>query len=394
MLHRWSHTHGRQPKRRLTADRTALATASVSSPWIQDDPTTAVGLPQPIDGWVFEQLVRDQADFLGDRSLDHDPIALPLLVDLQIWPDDTRSVANAGNQFHIAYLGPIWSPVDPAGYYSQGGGVSTVAAPNGPDPFTCTGIDWPFLRVYSFGGPDPNRTGAVNFLEPDKESIARGGVIKDMGIGDPVFGLAPTKPGDDHLHWAQMDFVRRVSMQTFGFFDAQRPNQHALAASNLPGLPAAAGRPDFSGINSGDIGMLNLVTVFDPPQADQPGGTRIGIEYRGAADLTNAILYDRVADDGFDTRGNLLNAYYACEAYRYGMANAGPPGNTPRVALPAGISEYVPESGLDTLRDPLTNLLPRYMNFRLVMENNVSASPAAVPSLRGMGIAYRMAPSN
>jgi hypothetical protein len=369
-------------------------TASVSSPWIQDDPTTAVGLPQPIDGWVFEQLVRDQADFLGDRSLDHDPIALPLLVDLQIWPDDTRSVANAGNQFHIAYLGPIWSAVDPAGYYSQGGGVSTVAAPAGPDPFTCTGIDWPFLRVYSFGGPDPNRTGAVNFLEPDKEQIARGGVIKDMGIGDPVFGLAPTKPGDDHLHWAQMDFVRRVSMQTFGFFDTQLPNQHGLGATNLPGLPAAEGRPDFTGINSGDIGMLDIVTVFDPPQSDQPGGTRIAIEYRAAADLTNAALYDRVNDDGFDTRGNLLNPYYACEAYRYAMANPGPPGNTPRVPLPAGISQYVTEDGLDTLRDPLTNLLPRYMNFRLIMENNVSASPATVPSLRGMGFAYRMAPSN
>jgi hypothetical protein len=76
------------------------------------------------------------------------------------------------------------------------------------------------------------------------------------------------------------------------------------------------------------------------------------------------------------------------------MANPGPPGNTPRVPLPAGISQYVTEDGLDTLRDPLTNLLPRYMNFRLIMENNVSASPATVPSLRGMGFAYRMAPSN
>ena len=51
---------------------------------------------------------------------------------------------------------------------------------------------------------------------------------------------------------------------------------------------------------------------------------------------------------------------------------------------------YVIEGELDTLRDPVTNLLPRFFNTRLVMENNVDSDNAAVPFLRGFGISYRM----
>jgi hypothetical protein len=369
-------------------------TASISSPWIQDDPSTALidAQPQvlPITDWVYERLVRDQADFLGDRTLDHDPIALPLLVDIQIWPDDSRQVANAGNLFQIAYLGPIW-PAPNHGYYSAGSGVTTTTP---IDPLACTNIDWPFLRVYSFGGPDPNRTGQVNFLQPDREQVARGGVIKDMGLGDPIFGLFQTKPGDDHLHWAQIDFVRRVSLQTFGFFDTLRPNQHDLAASNLPGLPPTAGRPDLSGINGGEVRLLDLTAAFDPPQSEQPGGTQVGIEFRVADELTNPTLYDAVGDDAFDTRGNLLNPNYACEAFRYAMTNPGPPGTDPRVPLDAGISPYVTVEGLEEFRDPLTGLLPRFMNFRLVMQSNIASSPVATPTLRSLSIVYRVAPEN
>lgn len=370
-------------------------TASVSSPWIEDDPETAVGLQgyTGLENWLHEQLVRDQADFLGDRTLDHDPIALPLLVDIMVWPDDTRAVANAGNLFHIAYVGPIWSPIDPAGYYNAGSGVSTTAP---PDPYTCTNIDWPFFRVYSFGGPDPNRTGAVTFLEPDKEHVARGGVIKDMGLGDPTYGLYQTKAGDGHVHWAQIDFVRRVSVLTFGFFDSLQPNRHDLGSLTppLPGLPATEGRPNFEALANGELGLQTLSAVFDPPPAEQPGGTRISIEYRGANALTNADIYDRVADDAFDTRGNLLNPNYACEAYRYAMANPGPPGNTPRVVLDQGISPYVTEENLDSLRDPLTQELPRFVNFRLVLENNVDSDPTVVPTLRSLGLVFRVLPRN
>ena len=40
--------------------------------------------------------------------------------------------------------------------------------------------------------------------------------------------------------------------------------------------------------------------------------------------------------------------------------------------------------------DPATGLLPRYLNLRLSMTNNVDVSPALSPSLRSMGVIYRV----
>jgi hypothetical protein len=45
---------------------------------------------------------------------------------------------------------------------------------------------------------------------------------------------------------------------------------------------------------------------------------------------------------------------------------------------------------LDSIRNPLTQLLPRYLNIRLVMTNNVAVTPAISPSLRSLSLVYRM----
>ncbi|MBI5853268.1 MAG: hypothetical protein HZB39_19850 [Planctomycetes bacterium] len=374
-------------------------TASCSSPWVRDNPDTALlYIGGNRAGWLYDTLVRDVGDFNGNRTRDHDPIALPLLIDVSVWPDDTRAVANAGNLFHIAYVGPMWSPINPGGYYNAGGGITTIPAPAGPDPYSCSGIDWPFFRVYSFGGPDPNNPSIFTRLDPDRALTAQGGVIKDLGLGDPIAGLYRTKPGDDHVPWAQIDLVRKVSIVTFGFFDTLQPNRHDLATQNpaLPALPATTGRPNLSTLAGGDVRVQDIMAILDPPPAQQPGGTRIDVEYRGLRTLTRPDPYDPITNDAVDARRNLLNPNYACDAYRYAMTNPSSDtaeGTTPRVVA-QGLTPYVKEGELDTIRDPANLLLPRYMNFRLVMENNIASNPTQAPALRGMGLVFRIARTN
>jgi hypothetical protein len=380
------------------------STAHISSPWCQDDLATAmIGITGDRSGWEREVIVRDYGDFNGCRTLDHDPIALPLLVDFSVWPDDTRAVANAGNLIHMAFFGPIWTPANPNGYYNAGGGVITTFP---PDVWACNNIDWPHNRVFSIGGPDPNNPGTFNRIDPDRELVARGGVIKDLGLGDPIAGLSQVKGTDSSVYWSQIDLVRKVSLVTFGFFDSLQPNRHALAAANppIPALPPAVGRPDLSVINGGDVRVQDLVAVLDPPPIAQPGGTSVAIEFRGADTITNAGVYDRLAQDRPDLRQNLLNPNYACEAYRYAMDHPGealenPPAPNPAFRagsrVPAeGLTPYVNEDNLDTIRNPVNNLLPRFLNFRLIMENNINSNPAQAPALRSVGVAFRVARSS
>ena len=89
----------------------------------------------------------------------------------------------------------------------------------------------------------------------------------------------------------------------------------------------------------------------------------------------------------------MLNPNYACEAYRYAEGNSGTGFSAPRITAD-GLTAYVTQDRLGEIRNELTGLLPRYMNFRLVMTNNIDVTPAISPSLRSMSVVYRMsAPS-
>jgi hypothetical protein len=121
------------------------------------------------------------------------------------------------------------------------------------------------------------------------------------------------------------------------------------------------------------------------------------VEVRGADGFANSdVLYNPgftsptpgfTPSDAFNVRGNLLNANYACEAYRYSTANF--TGGVPRVAA-QGLTRYVTEDQLALIRNESTNLLPRFLNVRVTMTNNVDVSPSLSPSLRSMSLVYRM----
>lgn len=356
-------------------------TANIDSPWIEDDPDPEF----PGTTWVI-----DEADFRGDRERDHDPIALPLLVDFKMFPDSTANgLALGSNGFQMAMISQPSNFLlgTPGGYYSLIG----VGCP-GRDP-------WPMTRVHTTGGLDPNTNTDV-LVNPATTQVATGGWIKDAGAivitnigvaGNGPLGIFRAPPGDAMINWAQADFVRKVSTATFGFLDTLQPNRGT----------AGAGVPDFLGIANeiGVVRILDVVSLLDPPQSDQPAGTSIVLEFRGAQNFVNDdVLYDPVTNDTVPppeptgpppSRGNLLNPNYACEAYRYSLPNSGAGFDLPRIEA-TGLTPYVTEDRLAEIRVPGTGRLPRFLNVRLVMTNNVEVSPALSPSLRSMAVVYLM----
>lgn len=385
-------------------------TADVDSPWVtsrpdlvlriivpgQTGPPVVPPVTRPMSDFPGTTFVLDEADFRGTRRRDLDPIAMPLLVDFMMFPDDARNGISSGtNGFQIAMVGPPsnFPAGNPGGYYNS-------------VPVGCAGRNpWPWTRIHTTGGLDPN-TGQNILVDPANSATALGGWIKDAGLGDPIQGLFLAPPGDGHLYWAQADFVRKVSTATFGFFDSLKPNQHALPASLsstwptwIIGLTNQAGFPNAEPLQGGALRIRDLVTQMDPPISMQPAGTSVVLEIRGADTFTNPTIYDRNltagtpplnTGDRFDMRGNLLNCNYACEAYRYAQPNAGPNNDLPRIEA-HGLTKYVTEDRLNELRNPASGLLPRYLNIRLVMNNNVGVTPAISPSLRSLALVYRLA---
>lgn len=346
-------------------------TANVDSPWI--------GNAAP-PGWLAAGGIKwneDDADFLGDRTHDHDPIALPLLVDFKVFPDSAvNGVASGANMFQMAAVGS---------YYDAPG--SNCFPPPMPQ--------WPATRAQASGGEDLI-TGAPIYVYPSNQNEAQ-----DSNLWDTGLNVRLQRPAiDGMLNWAQADFVRKVSTMTFGFIDTLQPQRAIFVVDPTVTPPSAVpdvGFPNLLAI-SPDLRISELVTQIDPPQRFQPAGTSVVLEVRGAETIGNptvpVALYNpgfvntfQAPDDLVGTRGNLLNPNYACEAYRYSQANP-----SPRVAA-TGLTPYVTDGDLELIRDPATDLLPRFMNVRLTMTNNVDVSPSLSPSLRSMSIVYRLVPN-
>jgi hypothetical protein len=55
-----------------------------------------------------------------------------------------------------------------------------------------------------------------------------------------------------------------------------------------------------------------------------------------------------------------------------------------------GLTHYVTDDRLDEIRSPTTLLLPRYLNFRIIMENNLGANPPISPALKSFAVAFRV----
>lgn len=364
-------------------------TANVDSPWIQSDPQDRTGAAPVADPEFFASgasiYTQDPADFIGFLQRDHDPITLPLLLDIKVFPDDAANgIAAGSNSFQMALLGPPSYGAAPWGGYYDGVPAGCGGLGYGPR--------WPRVRVQASGGFDLI-SGAPILVDPANQLNAQASVVKDAGYGSATTALFTAPAGDGMLQWARADFVRKVSTVTFGFFDTLQP-QRALFVDSANVVTSDNGIPNLLAIDP-TLRISDLVVQLDPPQIRQPAGTSVIVELRGASTFGNAgALYNpgftaggQAASDAFNTRGNLLNPNYAAEAYRYSTANFA--GGVPRVAA-EGLTRYVTEGQLGLIRDPATGLLPRFLNVRLSMNNNVEVSPALSPALRSMGIVYRV----
>jgi len=360
------------------------ATSSISSPWVPDKPPANIAALHTTGDFVL-----DHGDFAGYRNEDHNPIALPLLMQFSIHPDNsTNGFANGVNRFHLALVGPCF-PAPGHGYY----GVAAL---------------WGRFRAHVSGGPDPLKPGQDIFVNPSVESRSRPSWVKDILLGNPFQTVDNGR--DDHLHWGQADFVRRVSELTFGFWDTLQPNRHDFLnaqwslPTSWPGRSVPEGIPDLTTVSTNPIGVDDFTVLMDPPLSSQPTGTNLTVEFRGADTFDNNNKLYVIQDDASYThtnivqqRGNLLNPGYAEEAYRYAGENKFPatyftvtlPAAGPRVNA-TGMTPYVPLDKVDSLRDSTSDLLPRFMNFRIVMENNLSADPPLQPFLNSFQVAYRV----
>lgn len=364
-------------------------TANIDSPWIESDPRDRTVNPSVPDPEFFASgasvYVMDPADFDGNLQRDHDPIALPLLVDIKVFPDDAANgIAAGGNAFQMALLGPPSFGAAPWGGYYDGVSAGFPGRPR-----------WPNVRVQASGGFDLI-TGNPILVDPANQLSAATSVVKDAGYGAATTALFAANPGDGMLPWARADFVRKVSTMTFGFFDSLQP-QRAVFVDGGGAATTENGVPDLLAVGAG-LRIADLVVQLDPPQVRQPAGTSVVVEIRGADNFANSgVLYNPgfttptpgfTPSDAFDTRGNLLNPNYASEAYRYSTANF--TGGVPRVTA-QGLTRYVTEDQLALIRNQATGLLPRFLNLRVTMNNNTDVSPSLSPSLRSMCIVYRVA---
>ncbi|MFN9755287.1 MAG: hypothetical protein ACK58X_02620 [Planctomycetota bacterium] len=362
-------------------------TANVDSPWIESVPLDRLANPAVADPEFFaagnSTYVLDPADFDGFRKRDHDPIALPLLVDIKVFPDDAANgIASGANAFQMALLGPPSYGFAPWGGYYDGVAAGFPGRPR-----------WPNTRVQASGGFDLINGNPI-LIDPSNQLTAATSIVKDAGYGAFTTALFAANPGDGMLPWARADFVRKVSTMTFGFFDTLQP-QRAVFVDQAGATTSENGIPDLLAVAAG-LRISDLVVQLDPPQARQPAGTSVVVEIRGADDFDrDDVLYNPgfvapgfAPSDAFDTRGNLLNANYACEAYRYSTPNF--TGGVPRITA-VGLTRYVTEDQLALIRNQATDLLPRYLNVRVTMTNNVTVSPALSPSLRSLSIVYRVA---
>lgn len=358
-------------------------TANMDSPWI-----TSVADPDFVTNGG-SQWVLDNGDFHGDFERDHDPIALPLLVDFKVFADSAANgIASGLNSFQVALVGPpsFGFPGVPGGYYNRQGAGCPGTAP------------WPLVRVQASGGFDLVSNAEI-LIDPANQLSAQPSSVKDAGLGNMARALFTAPAGDGMLNWARADFARKISTMTFGFFDTLAPQRAQIVDFAQSTVAANDGFPSFLGNTSQR--PQDMVVQMDPPLARQPAGTSITVELRGAESFgrdnilynPNFNLFGQVPSDTLDVnategaRGNLLSANYACEAYRYSTSNQ--TSGEPRVTA-GGLTPYVTDDKVIQLRNEATGLLPRYINMRLVMTNNIDVSPALSPGLRSVSIVYRI----
>ncbi len=330
-------------------------------------------------------------------------VALPLLADFFVECDS--STLPAGN-----------------GYVAQGfnGWQISVALQSSPQPN---------FRIYSAGRPPfPNL--APICKEPGSTSSANGGYAPPPPLG--VGGQTPN--GDNTFYWVMLDFLKRASVITNGFIDLYNPHRvpNGFADSRLgPYLTSAAGQVSLP------AGVLPRFSYeFEPPLTQLPAGTSVVPQFRAASavdpapwhwqewiNLPTAPALPPYGPDANPTSGSELyppelkqqlkptpdnfplDPFKAGDAHirkfddRLTNGTSGVARNwwtyfynrtvTSFVGDPNQLMDIGYLSGFAGPNEGFSPTDVRYVNWRLLMSNNIDASPPVSPSIETFSFAYR-----
>jgi hypothetical protein len=314
-------------------------------------------------------------------------IALPLLADF--WTYCDRPDLPVGN-----------------GYIADGTNGWQIAIPVQSDPR-------PYFRAFSAGKP----FAPTQCREPTQFATAQGGFAPPGGSNPP--------PRDNTFYWIMLDLLKRQSVITSGFIDINNPHR----------VPEGFTDPrlgPFYLANGQSTRPANVQPFFayefDPPLQNQPAGTSVVPQFRGAGVVDNTPWYwDRwintttplfpndpftaqIRQDLKPTAANFpLDPYKAGDAHirkwdTRPIPGSGTTRNWWTYFYNRTVTRYVddPNQIMDPnftiqFKGPNEVFTPndiRYVNWRLVTSNNTDSSPPVSPTIETFALSYRFQRTN
>jgi hypothetical protein len=271
----------------------------------------------------------------------------------------------------------------------------------------------PNFRVYSAGRPPFPTIPNPLCREPGSTTTASGGFSPPPPLGQG----GTTIPGDNTFYWVMIDFLKRQSVATSGFFDLYNPHRVPV------GFGDSRLGPYFTHVVTGEVAVPpgygpRFDHMFDPPSSQLPAGTSVVPQFRAASavdpdpwywrewvattnvfspyppalsnqlkpDASNFALDPFKATDAhirkFDDRqvGGVARNWWT---YFYNRTVTGYSLDANSVVDPVFLSR---SSGPN---EGFTPADVRYVGWRLVLSNNVDAVPAVSPSVDTFALAYR-----
>ncbi|PIE24366.1 MAG: hypothetical protein CSA62_03535 [Planctomycetota bacterium] len=349
--------------------------------------------PNPHPAYENQQLIIQNTDSVFEPSNTRRFLPLPKFKEPYfVWRDERSYLTGGGNGKKddlISPFRPYWNTkASRAVNFQEDGRVGTIALPlladfwTYPDspslpknrPFRATGFNgWqisltvtsspkPDFRVYSGGY---QRGSSIFTMDPTKPGWQNG-----VGGWNPN-ALSRTPSRDNTSYWIRADFLKRMSVVTFGFLDLKNPHNNGSVGNRKIDDPRLG--PYAIGANE----RAKFAVHFEPPLASLPPHTSLITEFRGAAGMGGSFkLYDPLIT------GNAHVRFYSSGSWsRFQHTNK--------------LSKYTRNP--DELYDPqfqkdndLAQTGVEYMNWRFLLENNVKVTPSTVPTLDSFAITYRI----
>lgn len=289
------------------------------------------------------------------------PIALPLLADVWVEPDNRADYARP--------------PIGANGWQIS---------------LTVQSSSLPAFRAYSSGGLVNGRPQIVDRSTPGWQQAIGG-----------VSASGQRSPGQDNsLYWSMLDFAKTRSLATSGFVELLDPHR----------MPSAAVDPRLGPYFGGAFPPAHKVVYvaqFDPPLDRLPPGTGIDVEYRGAGaldpqpwrsllqppnyvapDAKNFPLDPLKAGDAHlrknDDRmaGSVARDWWTYTYNKNITAYTSDPG---QLSDPAFVARFAGPHDTFTPDDV------RYVNWRFALRNSTGAAPQA-PRIDTFALTYRIEP--